>query len=373
MLARLKGVEIITIPSRRDVLRLAALASTAGPTRRLLAWQEAPSEPKYSSNVKVVNVFANVHDKGGTVVSTLAKGDFSIEEDGRPQVIQYFARQTDLPLTLGLLVDTSGSGLIQRVPLRPEFLVGAVCDLCRVILGPLADASERNKTESERGASYQFFHQVVREGTDKAFLIHFDRQQVELLQDLTSSKTELVRGLHDLTGDNGQSNRRNPGQGRGVGPTLYDAVLLASDELMRKQEGRKAMILFSDGEDNGSKVTLSRAIESAQRADTLVYSVRFYYDQNAAYGRRRSPPGYPVADGKKVMQQLSSETGGAYFQLFSGGMTLDKIYARIQDDLRNQYSLGYTSDQTGGGYRKIKVTAKGKNLTVQAREGYYAR
>ena len=145
--------------SRRDVLRLAALASTAGPARRLLAWQEEPSEPKHSSNVKVANIFANVHDKGGRVVSTLTKGDFSIEEDGRPQVIQYFARQTDLPLTLGLLVDTS----------------------------------ERNKIESERRANYKFFDQVVREGTDKAFLIHFDRQQVEDLRDLTSSRPELCR------------------------------------------------------------------------------------------------------------------------------------------------------------------------------------
>jgi VWFA-related protein len=158
------------------------------------------------------------------------------------------------------------------------------------------------------------------------------------------------------------------------------------------------VILFSDGEDNGSKVTLSRCIEAAQRADTLVYSVRFY-DRNAVGGgpvsvgpglggRRRGggfpggggggyPGGYPNAgrpDGKKVLEQISSETGGAYFEV-SGGMTLDKIYARIQDELRNQYSLGYTSDQTGGGYRRIKVTvtAKGKNLTVQAREGYYAR
>jgi VWFA-related protein len=280
-------------------------------------------------------------------------------------VIRYFARQSDLPLTLGLLVDTSGS--------------------------------ESRNIEAERRASYKFFDQVMRDGTDKAFLIHFDRE-VELLQDLTSSKTQLDKGLDGLTGD--QMNRRNQqqqgqGQGRGAGGTdLYDAVLLAADELMQKQQGRKAIVLFSDGEDNGSKVTLTKAIESAQRADTLVYSVRFY-DRNAGApispgfggrGRRGGgfpgggggggyPGGYPNAsraDGKAVMQQMSNETGGAYFEV-SGGMTLDKIYARIQEDLRNQYSLGYTSDQTGAGYRRIKVTAKSKNLTVQAREGYYAR
>jgi VWFA-related protein len=351
------------IPSRRDLLRVAAAAAPVLiPAKRLLAWQEAPPDAKYSTDVNVVNVLASVHDKDGKVVSSLDKDDFSIEEDGRPEVIRYFARQSDLPLTLGLLVDTSGS--------------------------------ERNNIEAERRASYKFFDQVVREDKDKAFLIHFDRE-VELLQDLTSSKTQLDKGLDGLTGD--QLNRRNSGGGgqgqggaRGGGTELYDAVLLASDELMSKQQGRKAVVLFSDGDDNGSKVTLSRAIESAQRADTLVYSVRFY-DKNAGapinpgLGRRRGggfpgggggyPGGYPnssSSNGKKVLEQISEETGGAYFEV-SGSMTLDKIYARIQDELRNQYSLGYTSDQSGAGYRKIKVTAKGKNLIVQAREGYYAR
>jgi len=350
------------IASRRDLLRMAAAVV---PASRLLAWQEPSADAKYSSDVNVVNVLASVHDKDGKVVSMLTKDDFSLEEDGRPEVIRYFARQSDLPLTLGLLVDTSGS--------------------------------ESRNIESERRASYKFFDQVMREGEDKAFLIHFDRE-VELLQDLTSSKTQLDKGLDTLSGD--QMNRRNsggqgqggPGQGRGGGGTdLYDAVLLASEELMQKQQGRKAIVLFSDGEDNGSKVTLSKCIESAQRADTLVYSVRFY-DKNAtggppvSMGRGRRgggfpgggggyPSGYPNSgrkDGKAVLQQISNETGGAYFEV-SGTMTLDKIYARIQDELRNQYSLGYTSDQTGAGYRRIKVTAKGKNLTVQAREGYYAR
>jgi len=348
------------IRSRRDFLIAAAALA---PVKGLMAFQDRDPDAKYTSAVNVVNVLANVHDKEGKVISTLAQDDFSIEEDGRPQSIQYFARQSDLPLTLGLLVDTSGS--------------------------------EAKNIEAERRASYKFFDQVVREDKDKAFLLHFDRE-VELLQDLTSSKTQLDKGLDGLTGD--QLTRRNSGgQGGGQrrvgGTALYDAVLLASDELMKKQQGRKAVVLFSDGEDNGSKVTPSRAIESAQRADTLVYSVRFY-DRNAGapvspgFGRGRRggggfpgggggghPGGYPNADradGKKVLQQISSETGGEYFEV-SGGMTLDKIYARIQDELRNQYSLGYTSDQTGAGYRRIKVIAKGKNLTVRTREGYYAR
>src|SRR5579862_1602694 len=162
-------------PSRRDVFRVAAALGPAFGAKRLLGWQEAPPDAKYSSDVNVVNVLASVHD-----------------EDGRPQVIRYFARQSDLPLTLGLLVDTSGS--------------------------------ESRNIESERRASYKFFDQVMREDKDKAFLIHFDRE-VELLQDLTSSRTQLDKGLDGLTGD--QLTRRNSGggqgQGRVGGTALYDA------------------------------------------------------------------------------------------------------------------------------------------------------
>lgn len=303
----------------------------------------------------MVNVLATVRDREGKIVSTLTKDDFNLEEDGRPQTITYFTQQFNSPLTLGLLVDTSGS--------------------------------ERKNIQAERRASYKFFDLVLREDQDKAFLIHFDRE-VELLRDLTSSRKQLDQALDDLTGSDTQANQRQGGgggrgRGGGAGTTLYDAVLLAADEIMHKQQGRKAAILFSDGEDNGSKVSLSSCIEAAQRADMLVYSVRFYdpsvTNTGGFGGGRRGRGGFPGPaprnadreDGKKVLQRISSETGGAYFEV-NGGMTLEKIYSRIQDELRNQYSLGYTSDQSGGGYRMIRVTAKGKNLTVQAREGYYA-
>ena len=167
---------------------------------------------------------------------------------------------------------------------------------------------------------------------------------------------------------------------------------------MKKEQGRKAVILLSDGVDNGSKVSLTSAIESAQRADTLVYSIRFY-DANAygnpggfggpglGGGRRRGGLGGPfpgggggqrypssnrTADGKKTLQRISEETGGGYFEVSSKD-TIEKIYSQIEDELRSQYSLGYTSDQTGPGYRMIKTGVKLKNLTVQARQGYYAR
>lgn len=338
--------------TRRDLIRSAAFlapVASLAPVGSLLAWQEP--EAKYSSDVNVVNVLATVRNKENKIVSTLTKDDFSIEEDGRSQVIRYFAQQFDSPLTLGLLVDTSGS--------------------------------ERRNIEAERRASYKFFDQVMREDKDKAFLLHFDHE-VELLQDLTSSRRQLDKALDDLGGDDQQLRQRGQGQPNrrgGVGTALYDAVLLAADELMSKQQGRKAAILFSDGEDNGSKVSLSSAIEAAQRADMLVYSVRFYdssmtggFGQGRGGGRRgRGFPGQaPASSGKEVLQRISRETGGIYYEA-SGNTPLDKIYFQIQDELRNQYNLGYSSDQTGAGYRKISVSVKGKNMTVRAREGYYAR
>ncbi len=164
----------------------------------------------------------------------------------------------------------------------------------------------------------------------------------------------------------------------GGGTDLYDAVYLASDELMSKQQGRKAVIILSDGVDTGSKLTLADAIESAQKADTMVYSILF--SDESAYGGGFGFPGgrrgggmdnHP--DGKKVLQQLSHETGGRFYEV-SKKEPIDQIYASIQEELRNQYNIGYSSDKPyDGTYRKIEVATKSKDLKVQAREGYYAK
>lgn len=320
----------------------------------------------FSAEVKVVNVLATVRNKQGQLVNDLTKDDFVLSEDGRPQTIRYFSRETDLPLTVGLLVDTSGS--------------------------------QRRVIGDERGASHVFLADVLRPDKDQAFVLHFDRE-VELLQDLTNSRDKLEKACdllevspprgRDSGGQdpNGGGDGRYPGGGyaRRGGTALYDAIYLASNELMSKQKGRKAEIVLSDGRDNGSKISIERAIESAQRADTLVYSI-FFADEEEyptsspfGYGRRRGMggpmPRYPqsnLPDGKKVLERISKETGGSFFQV-SKKDTIDKIYTRIQEELRNQYSLGYTSDQpNGSGYRKILVTAKQKGLIVQARDGYYA-
>ena len=337
--------------SRRSVLR--ALAMT--PAVRLLEGAPQDSSPKFSAGVKVVNVFATVRDKQGQIVSDLNKEDFVLEEDGHPQIIRYFARETDLPLTLGLLIDTSGS--------------------------------TRRVLPDERRGSYRFLEQVLREDKDLAFIIHFDFE-VELLQDLTSSRQKLEKALGELeTGDaRPQWGRRgSPGGrrgGRGGGTTMYDAVLLASDELMRKQTGRKALILLTDGVDMGSKVTLSQAVEAAQRADTLVYSILFE-DPEMTYGGMRGGGlgrggwGRPIPrmdsrDGKKVLQDIASDTGGRFFEV-GRRKPIQTVFAEIEEDLRNQYNLGYTPEggDSSAGYRRIHLTTRRRGLTVQAREGYY--
>ncbi len=366
-----------TSVSRRGVL-LSALSLL--PAARLMKGQDAQQPPKFSSNVKVVSVFATVRDKDGKIVRNLSKDDFTIEEDGRPQAIRYFAQQSDLPLTLGLLVDTSGS--------------------------------ERRMLGTERQASYTFFEQILRPDKDKAFLIHFDHD-VELLQDLTSSRERLEKALDELDkpewgqsgngqstgsgnaggwggGGGGRHGGRGGNGGHGGGTALFDAIYLASDDLLKKQSGRKALVMLTDGEDTGSKISIDEAIRTAQRADALGYSVRIADEQESfpggfggpgmgrhgGGGGRGGPYGRGSSnrpDGKKILQRISKETGGSYFEV-SKKKSVDQIYSEIEDELRNQYSLGYTSDasESGTGYRKIQVTVKQKGCKVQARDGYFA-
>jgi VWFA-related protein len=319
----------------------------------------------FSTDVKVISVLATVREKGGKIVNDLTKDDFDLAEDGRPQIIKYFSRETDLPLTLGLLVDTS--------------------------------VSQRLVLNEEKSASYRFLERVLREDRDNAFLIHFDFE-VELLQDVTNSRLKLEKALDKVGlaeqdqpqmrrgGGGGGGYPRGGGGRRGGGTTLYDSILLASDEIMKTQKGRKALVLLTDGVDNGSRVPLSRAIEAAQRGDTLVYSIYFTGEEQqqsfGGFGGRgmgRRGGGGPMPrsqsqrpDGKKILQQISNETGGGFFEV-TKKQPIEQIYSRIEEELRNQYSVGYTSDSrdTGNGFRKINVTVKRKNLIVQTREGYY--
>ncbi len=306
--------------------------------------------PTFKVDVRVVNVLATVRERKGRIVSDLSKDEFILQEDGKPQQIQYFSRQTDLPLILGLLVDTS--------------------------------MSQGSLIEDERNASFQFFDQVLRPDCDQAFLIKFD-YDAELLQDLTNSRNSLKRALEGLeTPDprqyggwqrRGGGRQGGPGHGMGIGTILFDSVFLASNEIFRKQEGRKAIILISDGVDNGSKLGTRDAIEAAQRADTLIYSIRYYdpdmygFGGSTVFGRNEDK------DGKNALKSLSNETGGRMFEV-TKKMKLKDIYDTIQEELRNQYYLGYTAPENGvAGFRRITLRTKIPNLEVITRAGYYTK
>ena len=350
---------------------LVAVSVAARQSQQTQPPQQTPQTPasaqgKIAVEVKTVSVLATVRDKKGKIISTLGKDDFALEEDGRPQAINYFVRESDQPLRLGLLVDTS--------------------------------LSQRRVLEQERTASYSFLDHLLRPEKDLDFVIHFDRE-VELLQEFTASRPKLQAALQALQTPQQDSNSGSNGGGsgsgrggssgrgsgrRGGGTLLYDAIYLASDEVMSKQQGRKALIILSDGVDHGSKESLTTAIETAQRADTVVYSILFKDDEENGNhggfsmgrgGGERRGGRYPQEerpDGKKILQQISKATGGRLYEV-SKKETVGKIYSEIEEELRNQYSLGYTPEKNSGtGYHKIVLTTKQKDLIVQARDGYYA-
>jgi len=348
-----------------------------------------------SIQAKLVNVYVTVRDKKGGIVQGLNKDDFAIEEDGRPQKIGFFSKENNLPLTVGLLVDTS--------------------------------PSEYNMIDEEREASREFLDTILHPKADQAFVLHFD-SEVELLQGLTTSLGKLEKSLDELRGmqeeSQGQSpsgkrvqndtsanndDRREPGrQGSMAGGTthLFDAVYLASDEVLKNQTGRKAIVILGDGDDMGSRMTKYQAIRAAQDADLSIYCIRIA-DENfgkSKNGHRRIslPVGLPFPgipgmgggpggraggqtpgggspgggldrkEGRKNLEELATQTGGALFEV-SKKQSLKEIYSKIEEELRSQYSLGYTPEATAKeGFRRIKVTVGKENVKVQAREGYYA-
>lgn len=309
--------------TRRNLLR----ASAALP---LVHFLRAQDQPVFSVDLKLVNVLATVRNKTGALIGNLNQDDFLLAEDGRPQVIRNFARETDLPLTLGLMVDTSGSQ--QRV------------------------------MDSERGACLRFLDQVVREQKDRVFIMQFD-STVQMRQDLTSSVGKLDNALAYVDTET----RRQLRLRGGGGTLLYDAVAGVSDTVMSKQNGRKALIVLSDGVDFGSESTLNDAMEAAQRADTLIYSI--LYSDPGAYGVFGSS-----RDGKRVLERLSNESGGSFFEV-SKRQTVDQVFGILEEELRTQYSFGYVSDQpaTISEFRTIQLTARQKAFMVQARHRYWAR
>jgi VWFA-related protein len=291
------------------------------------AW--AQEDAKFSTDVNVVTLLATVRDRQGRLVKQLTRDDFVLQENGVPQTIAYFSHESDLPLTIGLLVDTS--------------------------------VSQKEVLERERSASYTFLDQVLREGADQAFVVRFDRK-VEVLQGFTTSRLQLAAALAQL---------KIPAI---IGTLLYDAIRQSSETLMQRKHGRKAFILLSDGVDYRSGTSIGTAIEFAQRADCIVYSILFGGHPRPYQPVRAAIHAVTAERGRKAMQRLALETGGAFFEVAKDD-PIENIYQRIEDALRNQYSIGYTPQPggVGGTYQRIRLTAKQPDLIVQTRDGYYPR
>ena len=288
-----------------------------------------PDQPTFSTDVKVVNILATVRTKSGQIINDLSKDDFSLTENKRPEEIRYFSRESDLPLTIGLMVDTS--------------------------------MSQARVLESERSASFQFVDQVLREGKDKVFVTQFD-MAVMTRQKPTSKRRDLEESLPYVD----TPSKSELETQRGGGTLLFDAVVKASREIMSSQQNRKAMIILSDGGDNGSDETLTSAIEAAQRADTIIYSILF--SDATFYG------GFGDPGGKTAMLRLAKETGGTFFEV-SKKLSIGQIFGIIEQELRSQYNLGFVSDQPVriSEFRNLQLTAKRKDLIVQARDRYWAQ
>ena len=313
-----------------------ALLAQAPP--KSTAPKDAPAEDlpaPIKVDVDVVNILASVRDKRGGLVANLEKNDFTILEDGKPQPIKYFTRETDLPLTIGLLVDVSRS---------QENLIGI-----------------------ERSAASQFFSKVLRK-KDEAFLISFGEES-ELLQDYTGSARLLEQGLSQLRVSSGVSGLHPgpvPTASQPRGTVLYDAVYLAASEKLKGEVGRKVIVIITDGVDQGSRMTRNQAVEAAQKSDAVIYSID--YEDPGFYGAFNFGGG-----GEGELRRMSDETGGRVYKV-DRKHTLEQAFQELQDEMRSQYAIGYTplNDVKDGGYRKVEVRLGNKDLKAQARKGYYA-
>lgn len=303
----------------------------------LAAAAQADIPPSIKVDVDVVSLLCSVRDKKGALVADLTKEDFEVFEDGKKQEIRYFNRETDLPLTIGLLVDVS---------ISQEGLISA-----------------------ERRAASQFFSQVLGK-KDVAFLISFG-SEAELLQDFTNSQKLLraaLDGLRVVSTPTGIMPGPVPTASQPRGTILFDAVYLAANEKLRGEVGRKTIILITDGIDQGSRVKLTEAVESAHKADAIIYSI-YYYD--SAFYRGRGGFGFGGSDGD--LRRMSEETGGRLMKV-DRKRPLEDIFNDIQREMRSQYALGYTPSNSAkdGSFRRLEIRLRNRDLKAQARKGYYA-
>jgi VWFA-related protein len=296
--------------------------------------QQPPSQgqaPTIKAEVTLVNLFATVRDKNKRIVTDLKQDNFKIFEDNHEENIAFFSKEMNLPITLGLLLDTSGS---------EQYMLGAIQD-----------------------AGARFLHRVLKKG-DEAMVISFDTDP-DLLADFTDDRGILDRAINKarINTPGGGYIAGNPGPVPGAGSAgtvLYDAIYTACGEKLNGEAGRKALVIVTDAEDEGSKVRLEEAIEAAQKTDTVIH-VLLVADRHFGGGR------------PDVARKLAEETGGRMI-VVNSEKKIEEAFDQISEELRSQYTLGYypSNNTKDGKFRKIRVDADNKDYKVLARKGYYA-
>lgn len=307
------------------VLTLSGLAvgqrggkSPASPAPAQVATNTAPGDDQtLSVNVDLVNILFTVADRKGKFVTHLKKEDFRVFEDEKLQSITNFSSESDLPLTIALLIDTSGS--------------------------------IRDKLKFEEDAAIEFFYSTLQRNKDKALLISFD-SGVDLIQDFTDDPEKLATEIRKIRA--------------GGGTSLYDAIYLAVNKKLAGQTGRRVVILITDGDDNSSRISLTEALEAAQKNDVTIYGIST--NSSAFFGSKEQERG------DKTLKKFADETGGkGFFPLKIED--LSSTFVNIHEELRSQYQIGYrpTNGLMDGSFRRIKLDVLDKRYKARARSGYY--
>jgi Ca-activated chloride channel family protein len=304
-------------------LMLVLLVVTSG-----LCWGEEPIRV----NVKLVNVAFSARDAGGALVNTLTKDDVEVLEDAVPQKVSFFARSVDVPLTLGLIVDFSGS---------------------------------QDQFSKQHQHALEVFLKDVLGPKDRVFLICFGNH-LRLVSDFSQSGPEVMDRLKLYQHDNKHFPDLGPKEDRELGTAFYDSIYYSVTEKLARESGRRALLVFSDGEDNSSSHDMMTAIESAQAANVLVYTIRYTEKEHGHLTARNQY-------GIRVMDRIAKETGG---QAIDAETTDPKTYfQQIAEELRTSYELAYypTNPLPDDTFRKIVIRPKQPGLTVRSKTGYFSR
>jgi VWFA-related protein len=315
-------------------LRAQEAPEPGGPPPASTAPEQAPEMHDTQTlkvNVNLVNVYFSVRDKSGFLTG-LKKDECTLYEDKEPQTLKNFTQEKNLPLTIGILLDTSGS--------------------------------QTNVLPLEQDSGARFLKEVLTP-KDEAFLISFD-VNVDMLADYTNNASELKRSINKATINTGSGAGSITGNGAARGTLLYDAVYLAANEKLRQEAGRKILVILTDGGDQGSQETLKTATEAAQKSNAIVYVILI---ADSGFGGMTFGLGGGAAD----MERLATDTGGRVINVGNNGRKLEDAFDQIQDELRTQYLASYTPKNvaTDGKFRKLDFDC-GKGRKVQARKGYYA-